>query len=159
MYQKFAIIMMALVALAGVGCKRKPVNPFPPTNTVSGWEKVGDTRTFTADDLWQYIDGDSERYIQAGVVDASNADYKFKGTIEASVDVYTMSKAAGAEKIFNADPAADSKSVSVGDSARQYAQSLIFRKGRYLVRIVSFTTTPELGDAQMALAHAIEAKL
>ncbi len=159
-YPKFVVVVvLAIVVLSGAGCKRKPVDPFPASNVVSGWQKVGDTRTFTAQDLWQYIDGDSERYIQAGVVSTSNADYKFSGKIEASVDVYTMSKEAGAQKIFEADPAGDAKITTVGDAARQYEQSLIFRKGPYLVRIVSFSAAPELKDAQLALAHAIEAKL
>lgn len=159
-YQKFAVVVvMAIVTLMGAGCKKKPVDPFPASNAVPGWEKVGDTRTFSAADLWQYIDGDSERYIQAGVVTTANADYKFNGKIEASVDVYSMSKEVGAKKIFESDPAGDATTPTVGDAARQFGQSLIFRKGPYLVRIVSFTTAPELKDAQLGLAHAIEAKL
>ena len=35
---------------------------------------------FAAKDLWQYIDGDAEQYIQAGVVSTSTSDYNYKGS-------------------------------------------------------------------------------
>jgi hypothetical protein len=43
--------------------------------------------------------------------------------------------------------------------ASQYAQSVIFRKGPYLVRIVAYESTPDAPQALLALAHGVEAKL
>jgi len=40
-----------------------------------------------------------------------------------------------------------------------YEQSVIFRKGPYLVRIVAYESTPGTPQALMALAHGVEAKL
>lgn len=154
-----AALVLAVVVLAGAGCRKKPADPFPASNAVSGWQKTSETRTFKAEDLWQYIDGDAERYIKAGVVTASTADYKYNNKLEATLDVYTMSNADGAKTIFEADPAADAKAVAVGDAARLYGQSLIFRKGKYLVRIVAFAPAPELGDALPALGRAVDGKL
>ena len=127
------------VMLAGVGisgCKKAKSDPFPVSGVVAGWEKTSDTRTFAAKDLYQYIDGDAEQYIAAGVVTTSTSDYKFQGQLEATVDVHT-----------------------IGDAAVAYGQSVIFRKGIYLVRIVAFQSTPGASDALQALARGIEAKL
>ena len=49
----------------------------------------------------------------------------------------------GAGKIFAAEPARNAKPVSLGEDARLYGQSLIFRQGRYLVRIVAYDGSPE----------------
>jgi len=71
------------VMLAGVGisgCKKAKSDPFPVSGVVAGWEKTSDTRTFAAKDLYQYIDGDAEQYIAAGVVTTSTSDYKFQGS-------------------------------------------------------------------------------
>ena len=149
---------MAALALFSTGCK-KAANPFPASNAVNGWTKTGETRTFKAADLWQYIDGDAERYVSAGVVTTSTADYKYNGNIEATADVYTMSEEAGARKVFDSDPAQDSKSASIGDASRIFGQSLIFRKGPYLVRIVAFSPAPGLDQDLMTLGKAIEGKL
>src|SRR5579863_9354426 len=91
-------LVVAVIAVAGIsGCRKKTANPFPPSNAVAGWQKSSDTRTFEPKDLWQYIDGDSEQFIQAGVVSTSTSDYKYQGQLEAVVDVYTMAGPDGAQ--------------------------------------------------------------
>jgi hypothetical protein len=152
--------LLTVVVLAGVGCKKKIVDPFPASGAVAGWEKSGKTQSYDAANLYEYIDGGAEQYISAGVVGVSTSDYKFQGSLEATVDVYTMKSADGAKTIFDADPpTADSKSVPLGDAGRLYGQSVVFRKGPALVRITAFEAAPGESDALMALAHGIEGKL
>jgi hypothetical protein len=154
------VLVIALVASSAIcGCKGKTANPFPASGAVAGWEKTSETRTFEPKDLWQYIDGDSEQYIQAGVVSTSTSDYKYKGQLEAAVDVYTMSGPDGAQTILERGQTKDAQVAKVGDEGLQYAQSVSFRKGRYLVRIVAYESTPDTPQALMALAHGIEMNL
>ena len=156
----FAVVAVALAVMAsGTGCKKKAVNPFPASGAVAGWEKTGDTRTFAAKDLWQYIDGDAEQYIAAGVVTTSTADYKHQGQLEAVVDVHTMRDAEGARKILETGLTREAKTIQLGDECVQYAQSVIFRKGPYLVRIVAYESTPDTPQALLALAHGVDANL
>ena len=158
--KKWILALVALlVVTAGTGCKKSKIDPFPASGAVAGWEKSSETRTFAAKDLWQYIDGDAEQYISAGVVSTSTSDYKYNGQLEAVVDVYTMGNAAGAKKILETGQTKDAKSVQLGDAALAYEQSVIFRKGPYLVRIVSYTATPNGPQALQALAHGVESKL
>ncbi|MGA3046967.1 MAG: DUF6599 family protein [Terracidiphilus sp.] len=153
-----AIAAIALLT-AVVGCKKASINPFPASGAISGWDKTSDTRVFAAKNLWQYIDGDAEQYISAGVVSTSTSDYKYQGQLEAVVDVYTMSDTAGASKILATGQTKDAKTVTLGDAGVAYAQSIIFRKGPSLVRIVAYESTPRTQDALLALAHGVEAKL
>jgi hypothetical protein len=155
-----AFMAVAIVAVvASSGCKRTKANPFPASGAISGWEKTSDTRVFAAKDLWQYIDGDSEQYISAGVVSTSTSDYKYQGQLEATMDVYTMSGPDGARKILETGQTKDAKAVQLGDAGVQYAQSVIFRKGPSLVRIVAYESTPTTPQALLALAQGVEAKL
>ena len=126
---------------------------------VTGWDKTSDTRVFAAKDLWQYIDGDAEQYKSAGVVSTSTSDYKFHGQLEAVVDVHTMGDAAGAGKMLDSGQGKDATTVPVGDAGIAYAQSLIFRKGPYLVRIVAYESNTDTAPALLALAHGVEARL
>jgi len=151
--------VMAMVAVPGTGCKKHQVNPFPESGAVTGWQKTDETRTFAAKDLYQYIDGDAEQYLSAGVVTTSTSDYKYNGQIEAVVDVHTMGDAAGARKIMETGVTSDAKPVQLGDAGLAYAQSVIFRKGANLVRIVAYQSTPETQQALLTLAHGVEAKL
>ncbi|MGA9668304.1 MAG: DUF6599 family protein [Terracidiphilus sp.] len=155
-----ALAIAAIALLATVaGCKKTPINPFPASGAISGWDKTSDTRVFAAKDLWQYIDGDAEQYISAGVVSTSTSDYKYQGHLEAVVDVYTMGNAAGASKILATSQTKDAKIVTLGDAGVAYAQSVVFRKGPNFVRIVAYESTPSTPDALLALAHGVEAKL
>jgi hypothetical protein len=159
---RFAAVtaLLSLVVLAGVGCKKKIVDPFPASGAVAGWEKGAKTQSYDAANLYEYIDGGAEQYISAGVVGVATSDYKFQGSLEATVDVYTMKTADGAKTIFDADPpTADSKIVPLGDAARLYGQSVVFRKGPYLVRITAYEAAAGESDALMALAHGIEGRL
>jgi len=160
--RRWTLVVAALAiaaAVAGTGCKRGKVNAFPASGAVAGWDKTSDTRVFAAKDLWQYIDGDAEQYISAGVVSTSTSDYKYQGQLEAVVDVYTMGNAAGARKILETGQTRDAKAIQLGDAGVAYAQSVTFRKGPYLVRIVAYESTPGTPQALQALAHAVEAKL
>lgn len=155
-----AAVVVAIVAAAAVtGCKKAKVDAFPASGAVNGWQKTSDTRVFAAKDLYQYIDGDAEQYVSAGVVSTSTSDYKYQGQLEATMDVFTMGAPAGAQKIFETGQTNDAKSVQLGDAGIAYSQSVIFRKGPYLVRIVAYESTPDAQQALLALAHAVEAKL
>jgi uncharacterized protein DUF6599 len=158
-----SLLVVAVLAIAASGsldgCKKKGASPFPASGAVAGWEKASETRTFEPKDLWQYIDGDSEQYIQAGVVSTSTSDYKYKGQLEAVVDVYTMGGPDGAQTILERGQTKDAKTLSIGEEGLQYSQSVIFRKGPHLVRIVAYEANAETAQALSALAQGVEANL
>jgi uncharacterized protein DUF6599 len=156
------LVMLAVALLLNAGCKRQAgagTSFFPASNQVAGWTKSGNTRTFEAADLWKYIDGEAERYLTAGVQRVSTADYKFQNKAEATVDIYTMGNAEGAEKIFESEPAVDGKPIQLGDGARMHGQSLVFRKGAFLVRIVAFEESAEIQQSLLQLGRGIEPRL
>ncbi len=153
---------MLVALLLDAGCKRQAGGAgsfFPASNQVAGWATTGEIRTFEAADLWKYIDGDAERYLKAGVQRVSTADYKFQNKIDATVDIYTMGNAEGAETIFRAEPPVDVKPIQLGDAARLSSQSLVFRKGSFLVRIVAFEESTETQQALLQLGRGIELRL
>ena len=154
-----AVAVLTMAMAVGTGCRKSAIDPFPASDAVKGWQKTGETRTFAAKDLYQYIDGDAEQYISAGVISTSTADYKYEGQLEAVVDVHYMSDAVGARKIMETGKTTDAKQVQLGDAGLEYGQSVVFRRGPYLVRIVAYESKPETQDALLLLARGVEAKL
>jgi hypothetical protein len=160
--RRVLLVMLGVTLLLDANCKRQPGTEesfFPASKEVAGWVKTGDIRTFQAADLWKYIDGEAERYLKAGVQRVSTADYKFQSKVDAVVDIYTMGNAEGAEKIFKSEPAVDVKPIQLGDGARLSSQSLVFRKGVCLVRIVAYEESVETQQALLQLGHGIEVRL
>jgi hypothetical protein len=158
MFLPAALAVLLIPAGCGNGAS-SPVSFFPNSSEAPGWSKAGEIRTFSSDHLSDYIDGDAEKYLKAGVESTSTADYKFKDQTEVVVDVYTMSSPQGAKTIFDSEPAMDSQNPAIGDAARLFSQSLTFRKGPYLVRMVAYQESPQIAPAMLALGHAMEPKL
>ncbi len=156
----FSLCLCASVVIACTSRSRSTsATFFPQSNEVSGWNKSGDTRAFPADKLWEYIDGDAEKYIQAGVEKTLTADYRYADKCDAAADVYVMSAPEGAKKIFESEPSMGSEPAQLGEAGRLYKGSLTFWKGRYFVRLVAYQDAPGIADALVALGRAIERKL
>lgn len=150
-----------VITLPGLlaGCRsRKPAAPvefFSDSISAPGWVKSGAARTFEASHLWEYVDGDADKYLQAGVVKTLTCDYKFNGKTDATVDVYVMDNASGARKIYDGESSEGSQPLSIGDASRYAKGSLTFRQGPYFVRLVAYEDSPEITTAMTALAFAV----
>jgi len=131
----------------------------PESGEVAGWTQTRPVRTFEAGNLWQYVDGDADRYIRAGVRRTLTSDYSDRGGIDATVDVHVMSGSDGARRIMESESSSGSRGIALGDAGRMYGQTLTFRKGACFVRIVAFQDTPLMERALTELAHGVERKL
>jgi len=151
-------LILALSLSFACGSK-EPAKFFPGSNEVQGWAKVNGTRSFPPDRLYEYIDGDAEKYIQAGVEQTLTADYRYGGKIDAVADVFVMSREEGATKVFESQPATGSQPVRLGEAGRLYKGSVTFRKRRYFVRLVAFADSAEVPNALVSLGGAIDARL
>ena len=151
-----------LTFVGAVACTGRPdsqATPFPSTQEVAGWVRTGDIRTFQAADLWKYIDGEAERYLNADVRSVSTADYRFRDKLDAVVDIYTMGSESGVKKIMESESAPGAETIQLGDACRLFGQSMVFRKGPYLVRITAYESSPEMPPALLALARGVESRL
>ena len=132
----------------------KPPESLLPDRSASVWTRSGPVRTFEPGELWRYIDGDAERYLRAGLRRAFTAGYRSANGVDAVADVYEMANPDGARRIFDAESAAGSKPLAVGDSGRNYGQAITFRRGRYFVRLTAYQEQAGLEE----LAHALDRK-
>ena len=132
---------------------------FPASNAVQNWVKSNDTRTFEASRLWEYIDGDADKYVQAGVVKTLTSDYRFNGKTDATADVYVMAKADGAKRVYESESTEGSTPFTLGDAGRTAKGTVTFRQGPYFVRLVAYEDSPEIAQALTQLARAISDRL
>jgi len=162
MHRTTPLVLLIVAVCLTSGCRKgatPAANLFPASSEVAGWTRAPEIRTFAPGQLSDYIDGDAEKYLKAGVKSTSTADYKYKDKIQVVVDVYTMSAPEGAKAIFDSEPAMEAQTPALGDASRLYSQSLIFRKGPYLVRIVAYEESLQLPQAMLELGHAMEKRL
>lgn len=139
----------------GPGLKSAPKAYLPETSEAEGWTKSSETRTFPADRLYEYIDGDADRFMKAGVVLALTSDYRYRARIDAVADVFVMKDAAGAATVFASYPQSASQPAQLGDAARLYPGTLMLRRGRLFVRVAAYDESPEVAGALLSLGRAI----
>ncbi len=155
------VAFMLMLAALTVGCRSKPSSrsalPLPGSDQAAGWAQIRAPRTFEAANLWQYLDGDAERYVRAGVQRSYTADYRYQGQLDATVDVYEFSGVAGAKHILETESALGSQTTNFGDEGRLYTSSVVFRRGKCLARLVALGDSPQTGQAMPELARAVEA--
>jgi hypothetical protein len=157
----YVILIFGIVFLIACGSKQNsnPAALFPNSGDAPGWAKKGEMRTFEASSLWEYIDGDAEKYLQAGVQRTLTTDYRYEDKIDAVADVYVMKAAEGAKKVMESEPLQGGQAIHLGDAGRLYGASLTFRQGSYFVRLIAYDESPEIGRALVELGRALERKL
>jgi polyferredoxin len=139
--------------------KRASAIALPGSGEIAGWTETRAVRTFAAENLWQYVDGDADRYVAAGVRQTLTADYRYRDGMDATVDVHVMSGPDGARRIMESEPAAGSHGIALGDACRVYGQTLTFRRGACFVRVTAFEDTPQTEQALVGLARGVEQRL
>jgi hypothetical protein len=104
-----------------------------------GWEQQGGSRTFNADNLFEYMDGDAEGYLIYDFLEMQNLTCK-SGDDTVVIDVSRMSNWEGAYGLFLArlDPRQPIAPIGMGGQIR--AQRAAFCKGAYYVEL---SATPE----------------
>jgi hypothetical protein len=159
-----ALSVWGVSAAAAPPEARPAPTPDPLAGTVDGvsaadWTRVGEARSFDAENLWEFIDGDAERFVDAGVERMRTAEFRFKQRLDATAEVYRMKDADGAGRILQSESASGTQAVEVGDAGRLHETGLTFRLGRHFVRLSAFEAAPETKEALLALGRALAARL
>jgi len=71
---------------------------------VGGWTQAGEVRVYNAQNLWEYINGAAELFVQYGVRTCATADMSAAG-VSVTVDLYEMASPLAAVGVFKVESA------------------------------------------------------
>jgi hypothetical protein len=94
--KRFLPLNILLVVVVCQGCSGQG-SVFPE---VEGWMQSGEVSIYNADNLWEYINGAADLFIDYGVESCRTADL-FSGDISVTVDLYDMGTPLNAFGVFN----------------------------------------------------------
>ena len=133
------------------GVFASPLGSFGLKGSVSFFDEKG---------LFDYIDGAAPVFITRGFRRLAAAELALsaaQGSGEATADVYDMGTQANAASIYAFEKPPTAVAFSVGDEGHAGRMSLVFRKGRFYVKLVAFEAT---GEAQLPeLARLLAGRL
>jgi Family of unknown function (DUF6599) len=119
-----------------------------------GLQRTGDIRTFTGNALWEYIDGGAEMYHLYNFIEVATADYK-AGETEIVVDIYRFDDATDAYGLYGMLRTDKPTFVLLGVEGFTAPSSIIFVKGSYLVRLMTYEETEAANRTLADLAQEL----
>jgi hypothetical protein len=130
----------------------------PAAGAPAGWTRSKPPQAYSADNLWEFIDGAAETYVGFGVQDALGAGYTFGGA-DVSIEIYEASDSLHAFGIYTQERPPAPQAVPVGAEGYLNSNVLIFWKGPCYVKLIAARPDKPGSPALTALASAISEKL
>lgn len=145
----FAVAVMCSAASAAGDV----VELLPEPDSVPGWTLKEEPRTYSPEDLYEYIDGNADLFVSYGFVRAAVGDYVARDTREGwvTVDVYDMGAPLHAFGVYRAERAEGVSPLGIGAEGYSSEGMLAFWQGRYYVKVL--TIDGDVADAARALAE------
>jgi hypothetical protein len=126
----------------------------PPAGSLAGWARSKPPQAYSADTLWEFIDGAAETYVGFGFQDALSVGYT-NGEAEVGIEIYQMADSLHAFGIYAQERSPTPQVVTAGAEGYANSNVLNFWKGPcYVKMIASRPDRPGLA-AMTALARAI----
>ena len=149
---KHAVLFLFLLS-AVTAAAQAPLN----CGLVPGWQQFGTARHYTADDLYEYMDGNAEGYLLYGFVSMQGITCK-SGADTLVIDLSEMEGTDLAFGMFaaNADP--NQPIAKLGMGGQVLPRRASFAKGEYYVEIAASPGTDHSAELQ-AFASAIELRI
>jgi hypothetical protein len=151
---RFAFLLLACGMVAVV---LAPATGVADCSLAPGWRQEGALRHFTADNLYEYMDGNSESYFAYGFIQMQGVTCK-SGENTLVMDISEMVDADAAYGIFSANRDPGHALEKIGMGGQILPRRGTFAKGNYYVEI---SATPDLDHtpALTAFITAIEKRL
>ena len=160
----FLVLAVALAVACGGG-DPVPEQPgpdqakgfsLPKDGDLPGWSRVTEAESFEAENLWEYINGQADFFIDYGFVRVDTAEYQNDQEANSVVlEIYTMGRPENAFGIFAAERTEDDRSVEIGNGAYLGPNVLGFWHGERYVKLTSFDEGQEIEEMLVGFAEAI----
>lgn len=117
---------------------------------VRGFNRSGQVRLYSRENLHEYINGHAEYFLSAGFAGLAVGEYIRTGTEPSQpdivVDIYDMGKGIHAFGVFSDEIGDNAANLNIGMVGAKTAQGISFISGKYYVRIASFGDTLQIDD-------------
>ncbi len=162
-----AVMMIVLAACSGGEPTQDEPGPtmaagfgLPTDGELPGWSLVTDPEHYEADNLWEYINGQADFFIDYGFVRVDTAEYRNDHESSSVVlEVYRMGRPQEAFGIFAAERTRDDRPLEIGAGAYLGANVLGFWQGERYVKLTSFDEGPAIEQLLIGLAEEISSRI
>lgn len=128
---------------------------FPAAGQVPGWAPADEPQCFAGDELFQFIDGGADLYLEYGFEKAAARTYRHTSGLTINTEIYRMKSPAAAYGVFSVKRDGRGEPAAVGSEASRSGYYLNCWKGDCIFTLTSLEEKPETPAGLEALARAM----
>jgi hypothetical protein len=131
----------------------------PDPSELGGWTTDGDHQFFEGEDLFIYIDGGAEIYLEYGFARVMVQDYRNGDGSRLSLEIFEMQSPDSAYGMYTFKRSPRGEPLVLGDEGHLADYYLNLCKGRYLVTITSLDQVETAREGLLAIARAVDKRI
>jgi len=131
----------------------------PENGFIPNWNIKDSIETYKGDDLFMYINGGADLYLEYGFEEAAAGRYLNYMSNNIHVDIYKMSSIDAAYGIFTLGSTSKGKPLELGDQSLLYDYYLDLWKGPYFMRFTANKKDNGMIDTLLIFARSIDSKI
>jgi hypothetical protein len=147
-----------LICASSVAEAADIITLLPKDSEIAGWKWKEKPRKYVSQQLWQYIDGGADVYLDFAFRQVATVELENKGK-QVTVDIYEMGSLDDAFGIYASEVSPSYNFISIGAEGYQSGSSLIFYQGNYYVKINAFSGDAGSKSALSQFAHVISQRI
>jgi hypothetical protein len=155
------LFLLGLNTTQSVAAKEPENRILPVSGFAPGWVLKGPIKTYAAEDLFEYINGEAELYLQYGFKDLTSGFYRKEKDEEQgiSADVYRMASPLEAFGMYANFRRPEAEKVEVGAEGFISPSQLMFYQGIFFVQLNASGTPSQDRKTFLGLAEKISGNL
>jgi hypothetical protein len=130
----------------------------PGNHGVKGWTRKAEPKTYEHSQLWEYINGGADVYLDYGFQRVITEEL-VNGKLTIVVDIYDMKTGEGAFGIYARERAPTYRFVQIGAEGYQEGSALNYVQDQYYVKLTGYADDQATKTSLEKLAQAISRKI
>jgi hypothetical protein len=127
--------------------------------SIEGFSLLGRVRSYTKDNLYEYVDGHAEYFISAGFAGLAVGEYGASNTAgpdpDVTIDIYDMGKSIQAFGVLSDESGGNLVAMKGGLTGFRFPAGISFASGRYYVKISTYTNNVPLEAIAVRVAGSL----
>jgi len=151
-------MLMTVPGLCVATESRTTESLLPVEITQPAAKRTSDVSLFVGDKLFEHINGGAGLYLNYDFKEVATADYLIDG-IDMTIDIYRFSSSMNAYGLYSMERPSEPEHVSIGVEGFSTGCGIVFVKGEYMVKLISYSPVEEAASRLLALSKSIEIAL
>ncbi|MFC1724055.1 DUF6599 family protein [candidate division KSB1 bacterium] len=157
----FLLIVMIFISFCGDGSNNSDniLSVLPETGETGDWKISDDAQVFKRDELFEFINGGAEIYLEYGFKQAAGQSFENSNGKSMNLELYQMTDNASAYGMYSFKISEKGKPVDIGDAGVLDDYYLNVWKGDYVITLIGFDSEKETLDGLVKIAEVIAGKI